>query len=98
MSRLTDPARLHHLEHMPLGLVGPEWEPGGAEFEAARASTAKAISKLAKVSWPADQVLDWEVRSWLREQHYGDPGMSGLRAAVANEAAEPNEQGGGSAA
>lgn len=82
MNRLTDPARLHHLEHMPLGLVGPEWEPGGTEFEAARASTAKALTKLARVDWPTDEVMDWEVRSWLRQQHYGDAGMGGLRAAA----------------
>lgn len=97
MSRLTDPARLHHLEHMPLGLVGPEWEPGGAQFEAARVATAKALTRLAKVDWPADQVMDWEVRSWLREQHYGDPGMGGLRAAAASEAVSLMERGGDSA-
>jgi hypothetical protein len=98
MTRLSDPARLHHLEHMPLGLVGQEWEPGGAEFEAARVSTARALTRLAKVDWPADQVMDWEVRSWLREQHYGDPGMGGLRRAAASEAAGLMERGGDSAA
>lgn len=84
IGRLTDAYRIKHFSEMPLGLVGEEWEPGGRLFEKARASTAKALSRLSKAKWDAEGVMDWEVRSWLREQHYGDPSMSGLRAAALN--------------
>lgn len=80
--RLTEATRLDHLSHMPLGLVGQEWEPGGREFEKARTSTARALTRLSKVKVTADQVYDWEVRSWLREKHYGDASMAGLLSAV----------------
>lgn len=82
MGRPTEANRIQHMSKMPLGLVGEEWEPGGAEFETARASTGRALSKLARVDWPTDQVMDWEVWSWLREQHYGDASMQGLRRAA----------------
>lgn len=84
LSRLTDHYRIKHFSEMPLGLVGEEWEPGGRLFEKARVSAARTMTRLAKTKVPADQVMDWEVRSWLREQHYGDPSISGLRMAALN--------------
>jgi hypothetical protein len=84
IGRLIDAYRVRHFSEMPLGLVGEEWEPGGPLFEKARASTARAMTRLAKTKVPTDQVMDWEVRSWLREQHYGDPSISGLRMAALN--------------
>ena len=77
--------RVRHFSEMPLGLVGDEWAPRGAEFEKARQSTARALSRLAKVKVEADGVQDWEVRSWLRHKHYGDPTMQGLHAAIRAE-------------
>lgn len=74
--------RMVHIGQMPLGLVGETWEPGGAEFEKARTQTACAMTRLAKTKVATDQVMDWEVRSWLREKYYGDPSMSGLIAAA----------------
>ncbi|PXW55592.1 hypothetical protein [Methylobacterium sp. B4] len=84
ISLFTDRRRIKHFSEMPLGLVGEEWEPGRRLFEHARASTAKAMTRLAKAKVETDGVMDWEVRSWLREQHYGDPSMAGLRAAALN--------------
>jgi hypothetical protein len=86
IGRLTDHYRIKHFSEMPLGLVGEEWEPRGRLFEKARASTARTMTRLAKTKVTTDQVLDWEVRSWLREQHYGDPSISGLRSAAQEEA------------
>lgn len=79
---MTPEYRMLHIAEMPLGLVGKEWEPGGKEFEKARTRTANAISRLNNKRIGSDQIMDWEVRSYLRERHYGDASLAGLHAAV----------------
>ena len=38
----------------------PAWEPGGKHFEKARRAVARELK------WEVGNVLDWEVRSYLR--------------------------------
>lgn len=40
--------------------AGPLWEPGGRHFEKARGIVAR------KLKWKSENVMAWEVRSYLR--------------------------------